>query len=183
MIRSVAAARVIAALVLVTLGAAACSSPSNTAPTEAPKVPSAPGAASAAAGSTVAGSLAAASPGDPCVLITAADAAAALGGAVDPATSSFTGIYQSCSYATADGQNLIITTRTIDRAGFEAAVAQLPKPGPDPSPLAGVCQDAYTVGSNVWAWKNGTEVDARVLGTVDLLPAAKQLITLACSRL
>lgn len=171
MIRSEAKPRTIVALLLA-LGVAACSGTSSPASVGS-SLPS-----TASAPSVVSGS-----PGDPCVLITAADAAAALGGAVDPATSSFTGIYQACSYATADGQNLIITTRAIDRAGFESAVGQLPKPGHDPSPLAGVCQDAYTVGSNVWAWKNGTEVDARVLGTVDLFPAAKQLITIACSRL
>ena len=118
---------------------------------------------------------------DPCVLVTAAEAQAALGGPVDPSTSSFTGTYQSCSYATASGQNLSVTTRTIDRAGFDTAVAQLP--GPAPSPLAGLCQDAYITGSNVRAWQNGTEVDALVLGTVDLLPAAKQVITIACGRL
>ena len=173
MIRSHAVPRMLVALLLVSLGGAACSGASSTPAAGGTNLPSTTSAPPPASGSVV----------DPCVLVTAVDAQAALGGPVDPSTSSFTGTYQACSYATASGQNLIVTTRTIDRAGFDAAVAQIPRPGPDPSPLAGLCQDAYIVGSNVWAWQNGTEVDARVLGTVDLLPAAKQVITIACGRL
>ena len=188
MTRFPAARRMLAVpvLLLVAVGAAACSGASSAPPAGATNVPPATSAASAAAGSPAAGSPAAGSPAagspaDPCVLVTAAHAQAALGGPVDPSTSSFTGIYQSCAYATASGQNVIITTRTIDRAGFDAAVAQ--GPGVTPVPLPGMCQDAYVISADVWAWQNGTEVDARVVGTVDLLPAAKQLITLACSRL
>ena len=193
MTRFPAARRMLAVpvLLLVAVGAAACSGASSAPPAGATNVPPATSAASAAAGSPAAGnpaagnpaagSPAAGSPADPCVLVTAADAQAALGGPVDPSTSSFTGIYQSCAYATASGQNVIITTRTIDRAGFDAAVAE--GPGVTPVPLPGMCQDAYVISADVWAWQNGTEVDARVVGTVDLLPAAKQLITLACSRL
>jgi hypothetical protein len=171
MIRSQAVPRMLVALLLVSLGGAACSGASSTPAAGATNLPSTTSAAPPASGSVV----------DPCVLVTAAEAQAALGGSVDPTTSSFTGVYQACSYTTASGQTLIVTTRTIDRAGFDAAVAQIPRP--DPSPLAGLCQDAYIVGSNVWAWQNGTEVDARVIGTVNLLPAAKQVITIACGRL
>jgi hypothetical protein len=172
MIRSHAVPRMLVALLLVSLGGAACSGASSTPAAGGTNLPSTT-SAPPASGSVV----------DPCVLVTAAEAQAALGGPVDPTTSLFTGTYQACSYATASGQNLIVTTRTIDRAGFDAAVAQIPLPRPDPSPLAGLCQDAYIVGSNVWAWQNGTEVDARVIGTVNLLPAAKQVITIACGRL
>jgi len=185
-IRFPAAPRMIVALAILTFGVAACSGASTAAPAGATHVPPATTAATAAAGSpaaasSAAGSPAAGSPADPCVLVTAADAQAALGGPVDPSVSEFTGVYQSCAYVTDSGQNVVITTRQIDRAGFDAAVAQ--GPGVTPVPLPGMCQDAYVISRNVWAWQNGTEVDALVVGTVDLLPAAKQLITLACSRL
>ena len=189
MTRPVAVPRSVLVLLLVSLGLAACSgaasSPAagtpalgaSTAPAAGASSPPAAGASSAPSTPDSASS----APGgavDPCVLVTAADASAALGVSVDPATSEFTGVYQSCAYVT-DSQNMIILTRQIDRAGFDAAVAQ----NPSPSPLPGLCQDAYVISSNVWAWQNGTEVDARVVGTTDLLPAAKQLVTLACGRL
>lgn len=169
MIRSHAGTRNIAVLVLLSLAAVACSGASST-----PAGGGGPSSTSAA--SSVGGSAT-----DPCALVTPADAATALGGSVPPSTSSPTGIYQSCAYATASGATLIVTTRSIDRAGFDTGVLQ--NPGAPPSPLAGVCQDAYTIGSAVWSWQNGTEVDAHILGTSgDSLAAAKQLITTACGR-
>jgi hypothetical protein len=117
---------------------------------------------------------------DPCTLVTAADAGTALGGTVPASTSSFTGIYQACSYATSAGNNLTVTARRIARAGFDASVKQQTGTW---TPVAGLCQDGYVVGSNYFAWQNGTEVDARFVPAIDnLATIAKTLLTTACSR-
>jgi hypothetical protein len=121
-------------------------------------------------------------------LVTAPDVAAALNASVQPSTSEFTGIDQACPYASSEdsaGDAIVvnITDRLIDKAGFEASIKQ--NPGAV-SPLAGVCQDAYTAGSNVLAWKNGTEVDAVIVGMPaggDAVAAGTKLVTGACAKL
>jgi hypothetical protein len=124
---------------------------------------------------------------DPCVLVTAADAGAALGASVQPSTSSFTGVYQQCSYSTSVGTSgdstvVIVTSRLIDKAGFDASVKQGTG---EISPLAGVCQGAYVSGSVVLAWQHGTEVDVRIFGmpaSGDAVATATKLVTTACGR-
>ncbi len=125
---------------------------------------------------------------DPCALVTAADVSAAVGKTVPPSTSDFTGIYQACAYNTpedsAGGSEVVnVTDRLIDKAGFEASIKQ--NTGAV-APLPNVCQDAYVAGSNVLAWKNGTEVDARIVGTPaghDAVAEGTKLVTGACAKL
>ena len=164
---------------------------SGAAPTAAAATASAAGAAAATSGSaagaasaaSAAGSPAGASGGvvkDPCALITESDAAPVVGGKVAPTPTEFTGIYQSCTYANG-GSQLTVTSRLISRAGFEASIKA--NPGAV-KPLPGVCQDAYSAGSVVLAWKSGTEVDSRLFGsTGDPVAAGKSLVAAACSRL
>ena len=125
---------------------------------------------------------------DPCVLVTAADVSAALGVTVAPSTSNFTGTYQICSYTTpqdsaGDATVVIVLSRLIDKAGFDANAKQSTG---EIAPLPGVCQDAYVAGSKVYGWKNGTEVDASVDGMPaggDPVAAVTKLVTGACARL
>ena len=123
---------------------------------------------------------------DPCTLVTAADVSAVVGATVPPSTSEFTGTYQSCAYNTpedsAGGSQVVnVTDRLIDKAGFEARIKQ--DPGAI-APLPNVCQDAYKAGSDVLAWKNGTEVDALLVGTPaghDAVAEGTKLVTGACA--
>ena len=115
------------------------------------------------------------------MLVTAAEAGVALAGPVAPSTSSFTGVEQACSYTTDAGGTLLVTSRLISRAGFETSIQQRTA---EKLPLTGVCQDAYLSGSIVLAWKNGTEVDARLFATTpNFVAAAKKLAVTACTRL
>lgn len=188
------------ALIAVAIGVSGCKSSGSSAAAKTTTASSATagtqsfaGTASSSASSSGAG--AAASPvaagsgavADPCVLVTAADVSAALGTTVPPSTSGFTGIFQACAYATPEGsagdsEIVNVTDRLIDKAGFEASVKQ----STGASLLPSVCQDAYASGSNVLAWKNGTEVDTRILGTPaghDAIEEATKLVTGACAKL
>jgi hypothetical protein len=121
-------------------------------------------------------------------LVTASDVGVVLNTSIQPSTSSFTGIYQSCTYASpedsaGDSTSVTVTDRLIDKAGFEASIKQ--NTGAV-SPLPGVCQDAYVSGSVVLAWKNGTEVDSRIFGMPaggDADAAGTKLATDACAKL
>jgi hypothetical protein len=125
---------------------------------------------------------------DPCVLVTASDVSAVLKASIQPSTSSFTGVFQACPYASPEDSaggstSVTVTDRLIDKAGFEASIKQ--NTGAV-SPLAGVCQDAYKSGSVVLAWKNGTEVDSRIFGMPaggDAVAAGTTLVTDACAKL
>jgi hypothetical protein len=125
---------------------------------------------------------------DPCVLVTASDVAAVLSAPIQPSTSGFTGVDQICTYSTpedsaGDATVVNVIDRLIDRAGFDASVKQGTG---EISPLAGVCQDACVSGSNVLAWKNGTEVDSRIGGMPaggDAVAAGTKLVTDACAKL
>ena len=122
------------------------------------------------------------------MLVTGSDVAAVLGTSVEQPSDGFTGIFQICTYATpvdsvGDSTSVSVTSRLIDKAGFEASIKQSTG---EMSPLAGVCQDAYVSGSNVLAWKNGTEVDSRIGGMPaggDTVAAGTKLVTDACAKL
>jgi hypothetical protein len=169
--------------------ASGCSSGSSSSASPAPAASSsstaaqATGSGQAAAPSSAAGSQGGSSGGtvkDPCTLVTAADASTALGGTVPASTSSFTGTYQACSYATSAGNTITVTARLITRTGFDASIKQN---AVAPTPAPGLCQDGYVAGSNYYAWQNGTEVDARFVPAVsNLATLAKTLLTTACGR-
>jgi hypothetical protein len=189
------------ATVAVAVGVSGCkssgSSASATAAATASSATTPPPVAAVSSGGSavVAGASASAAPvaassgavADPCALATAADVSAALGATVPPSTSEFTGTYQICNYATAedstgDATIVIVLSRLIDKAGFDANAKQS---AGLLAPLPSVCQDAYVAGSKVYGWKNGTEVDASVDGMPaggDPVAAVTKLVTGACAR-
>ncbi len=174
------------AVLAVTIGVAGCKSSGSSAAAKSQAGASQSSAATPSSPQS-AGASAVASP-DACKLITGADVAAVLGTPVDTPSDGFTGIYDICTYATAEDSaggatSISITSRLIDKAGFEASIKQ--NTG-EVAPLAGVCQDAYSSGSNVLAWKDGTEVDARIFGSPpghDPVAEGTKLVTGACAKL
>ncbi len=183
------------AVLAVTIGVAGCKSSGSSAAAKSQAGASQSSAATPSspqsAGASAVASPVAASSGavpDACKLITGADVAAVLGTPVDTPSDGFTGIYDICTYATAEDSaggatSISITSRLIDKAGFEASIKQ--NTG-EVAPLAGVCQDAYSSGSNVLAWKDGTEVDARIFGSPpghDPVAEGTKLVTGACAKL
>ena len=186
---------ILATLATAAVGVSGCKS--SDASSGAKATTAAAGASSRAAGSSSAGTSSGGSTNnagatgavkDPCLVVTASDVSTVMGATVPPSTSLFTGVYQACSYATPEnsaGQStvVIVTDRLIDKAGFEASVKQN---SGQPSPLAGVCQDAFVSGSNVLGWTNGTEVDSRISGMPaggDAVAAGTKLVTGACAKL
>jgi hypothetical protein len=116
-----------------------------------------------------------------CALVTAADAAKALGGPTGRGKHQILGLYDSCTY-TAKSKTLTVQTRQLSRSDFERSAKA--NPGPVVR-VSGLGSDAFSVagGVSLLVWKNGTAVTLLLLGINPALPVEKQLAKIAVSRI
>ena len=101
---------------------------------------------------------------NPCVLVTATDARAALGGAAGAGTKQVAHVFDTCTYAKGKSK-LAVKTRAISRAGFDQAARHIPGTSLG-VPGIGAVAWVYFVpnGVSLALWKRGTEVVVAVTG-------------------
>jgi hypothetical protein len=121
---------------------------------------------------------------DPCTLVTAADAKAALGGAAGKRTPASARLFDSCTY-TRGKQVLVVKTRSIPRAGFDQAAKQLPGTALQVPGIGDVAWVAFVPnGITLVLWKRGTEVAVTVTGAgAGASPIVRQAAQAAAGRL
>ena len=166
---------------------AAATSAVATSASAAPSASSAPATATTAAPSAVATS-ASAGPSDsaakaapnPCSLVTAADASAALGSSAPTGLHQPAGLFDACIYA-AGAKSVVILVRSIDQATFDASAKANPGGA---TPVTGVGSDAYNASQTLLVWQAGTEIGIQVqAGSGDTLTTEKRLASAAVARL
>ncbi len=121
---------------------------------------------------------------DPCALVTAADARAALGGAAGAGTTGSARVFDSCTY-TRGKQVLTVKTRAISRAGFDRAAKTITGTALG-VPGLGAAAWVYFVpnGISLVLWKKGTEVAVNVTGAgAGASPIVRQAAQVAAGRL
>jgi hypothetical protein len=98
----------------------------------------------------------------PCKIVTAADAAAVLGGPVGKPKAEALGLYQSCTYLRGT-RALTVQTRPIGQADFVRSAKANPKPIVS---VPGLGTPAYFVANFVLlVWRHGREVTFSISGT------------------
>jgi hypothetical protein len=117
----------------------------------------------------------------PCKAVTAADAAAALGGPVGKPKAQALGLYQSCTYARG-GATVTVQMRPLSKSDFVRSAKANPKPV---VAVPGLGVPAYFAGGFVLlVWKHGTEATFTVFGTAAKpLAAEKALAKKALARI
>ena len=118
---------------------------------------------------------------NPCKLISAADAKAALGAAVGKPLLLPAGRYQSCIY-TASSKRLVVLARTLGKSDFTRSAKA--NPGPVVA-VAGIGSSAYSAGggASLLVWKNGAELAVSIFGIHAPLHAEEQLAKKAVAKL
>jgi|SRR5580765_6533540 len=121
---------------------------------------------------------------DPCALVSAADAKAALGGTAGQGTQRSATLFDSCTYAKGK-RTLAVKSREITRAGFNRAVRHIPGTS---LRVAGIGDIAWVYfvrnGVSLALWKNGTEVVVAVTGAGDgASPIVRRAAQAAAARL
>lgn len=99
----------------------------------------------------------------PCKLVGAANASAALGGAVGKPKAQTLGLYQSCTY-THGRATLTVQTRAISRSDFVKSAKANPPPV---KPVSGIGAGAIAYSAAAFSllvWRNGTEATFTVIG-------------------
>jgi hypothetical protein len=117
----------------------------------------------------------------PCMLVSAADAKAALGVAAGKPTLLKAGLYQSCIYGTSS-KRLVVLARRLSKPDFTRSAKA--NPGPVVA-VAGIGSSAYSTGggASLLVWKNGTEVSFSIVGIHAPLHAEEQLAKKAVTKL
>jgi hypothetical protein len=125
-----------------------------------------------------------AAPKDPCVLVTAADAKAALGGAAGKGVRDSSGAFDSCTYKRGK-QVLKVQSRAISRRAFDRAAASIPGTALQVPGIGDVAWVRFvTSGISLILWKNGTEVAVAVKGAgAGASPIVRQAAQTAAGRL
>jgi hypothetical protein len=118
---------------------------------------------------------------NPCKLVTAADAKAALGAPVGKPTLAAAGLYQLCTYS-ASTRKLVVLTRRLSKPDFIKSAKANPKPV---AAIGGIGSAAYSVGggASLLVWKKGTEVTFSIFGSHAPLHAEEQLAKRVTTRL
>ncbi len=131
-------------------------------------------AAFATAAMLVSSAASSASPPNPCKLVTAADAKAALGSAVGKPQLLAAGLYQSCTYSTTSSKRLVVLVRQLGKSAFTKSAKA--NPGPVVA-VSGIGSSAYSVGggASLLVWKNGTEASFSIFGAGAPLRAEERL--------
>ncbi len=98
----------------------------------------------------------------PCKIVTAADAATALGGPVGTPKAQTLGLYQSCTYGRGT-RVLTVQTRPLAKGDFVKSAKANPKPIVS---VPGLGTPAYFVANFILlVWRNGTEATFTISGT------------------
>ena len=130
-------------------------------------------AAFATAAMLVSSAASSASPPNPCKLVTATDAKAALGSAVGKPHLLAAGLYQSCTYSTTSSKRLVVLVRQLGKSAFTKSAKA--NPGPVVA-VSGIGSSAYSVGgASLLVWKNGTEASFSIFGAGAPLRAEERL--------
>ncbi len=117
----------------------------------------------------------------PCKVVTAADAAAALGGPVGKPKVQTLGLYQSCTYSHG-AATLTVQTRAISKSDFVKSAKA--NPPPVKPVVIGSGAVAYSAaGFTLLVWRNGTEATFTVVGAGNSLAAATKLAKKVVSRI
>jgi hypothetical protein len=118
---------------------------------------------------------------DPCKLVTASDAAKALGAKVGKGKLQTLGLYRSCLYA-AGRKTLTVQTRQIDKKTFEKSAKANPKPV---IKIPGIGDEAFSAGGGaaLLVWKGGTEITFLFVGANPFVATQQSLAKAALSRL
>ena len=121
---------------------------------------------------------------NPCTLVTAADAKAALGGAAGAGTKDSARVFDSCTYAKGK-RTLSVKTRAISRAGFDRAVKHIPGTSLGVPGIGDVAWVYFVPdGVSLALWKRGTEVVVAVTGAgAGASPIVRQAAQAAAARL
>jgi hypothetical protein len=121
---------------------------------------------------------------DPCTLVTAADAKAALGGAAGAGSPASARLFASCTYKRGK-QVLVVKTRSIPRAGFDRAAKTIPGTALKVPGIGDVAWVAFVQnGISLVLWKNGNEVAVTVTGAgAGALPIVRRAAQVAAGRL
>jgi hypothetical protein len=119
-----------------------------------------------------------------CTLVTAADAAKALGAGVGKGTHGTLGLYDSCTYTTKTSGAKTVTVQTREIATKSAFVKSAKATG-QVLAVPGIGGAAYSAGSgsSLLVWKNGTEVTFLVFGVKSAQPVMRQLARRAVARI
>jgi hypothetical protein len=135
----------------------------------------------AAAAALVVVSAASAGTTSPCVLVSAVDAAKALGVKVGPGKPQTLGLYKACTY-TKGRQTLTVLVRQIDKSTFEKSAKKNPPPI---FPIPGIGDEAFSAGggSALLVWKKGTEVVFTFIGVSPVVQTQKDVANAALKRL
>jgi hypothetical protein len=121
---------------------------------------------------------------NPCALVRAADAKAALGGAAGLGTQRSARLFDSCTYARGK-RMLTVESREITRAGFDRAAKHIPGTSLGVPGIGDVAW-VYFVrnGVSLALWKRGTEVVVAVTGAGDgASPIVRKVAQAAAARL
>jgi hypothetical protein len=104
---------------------------------------------------------------NPCAVVTASDAAKALGGGTGAGERQSMRRFDSCTYRRGK-RTLTVKTRTISRAGYDRAVKTIPGTA---LMVPGLGEDAWVFfvqnGISLVLWQNGTELAVAVSGAGD----------------
>jgi hypothetical protein len=119
-----------------------------------------------------------------CTLVTAADAAKALGAAVNKGAHGKLGLYDSCTYTTKASGRKTVTVQTRPLSSESAFVQSAKRTGPVVA-VPGLADAAYSAGngSSLLVWKKGTEVTFLVFGVKSAQPVMRQLAKSAVARI
>jgi hypothetical protein len=117
----------------------------------------------------------------PCALVTADDAAKALGVKVGTGKAQRLGLYKACTY-TKGRKTLTVLVRKIDKGTFEKSARKNPPPV---FPIPGIGDEAFSAGggSALLVWKQGTEVTFAFIGVSPVVQTQKDVANAALKRL
>jgi hypothetical protein len=135
----------------------------------------------AAASAAVTAPGASGAPLRPCALVTADDAAKALGVKVGAGKAATQGLYKACTY-TKGRKTLTVLVRQIDKATFEKSAKKNPPPV---FPIPGIGDEAYSAagGYALLVWKKGTELTFTFIGVSPVVQTQKDVANAALKRL
>src|SRR5262245_33839540 len=121
---------------------------------------------------------------NPCALVTAADAKAALGGSAGRGTQSSARVFDSCTYVRGK-RTLTVKSRVISRPGFDQAAKHIPGTSLGVPGIGDVAWVYFVPeGVSLALWKRGTEVVVAVTGAGDgASPIVRQVAQAAAARL
>jgi hypothetical protein len=138
-------------------------------------------ASAVCAAGLLARSAAAASPPDPCVLITNVDASTALGSTPPKVKSKLVAGTRTCTYAIKKKVMTVAITKVATKAAFDKSVKTTKG---IVLPIQGVSFDAWSAnGTKLYVWQNGTAITMTFTGFEPFVAVQQSLAKTAVGRL